>query len=166
MNSQHVLSGNLNNNSYWTSQCCKIGKSIVGAEGAQFYFQKSSHLQPLASGCLWLLVAASGCLGKWLQVVACGCLWLQMAASGCLCLLGQVVASGCKWLLVAASGCLWLLQVAAWGSGCKLLEVAASGSMWLQPSAATCSQLEPRAILKTKGHWVFFQDLNARDAKC
>jgi len=56
----------------------------VGARGAQFDFQKSSHLQPLASGCQWLQVAASGCLwlrGKWLQVVARGCKWLR----GCLC---------------------------------------------------------------------------------
>ena len=114
----------------------------MGAGGAQFDFQKSNHLQPLASGCerlreaacgcLWLLVAAgvSGCLwlrGRWLQVAASGCKWLQVAASGCKWL--QVAASGCKWLQVAASGCKWL-QVAA--SGCKWLQVAASGCKWLR----------------------------------
>jgi len=67
----------------------------VGAGGAQFDFQKSNHLQPLASGCERLRVAASGC--KWLQVAACGC-----GESGCLWLQGE-------WLLVAAG------QVAASG---------------------------------------------------
>ena len=58
---------------------------------------------------------------------------------------------GCKWLQVAASGCKWL-QVAAWASGYKWLlgQVAASGCNWLQPSAATRSDLPPRAILKKK----------------
>jgi len=103
-------------------------------------------------------VAASGCLGK----------WLQMAASGCKWLLGQVAASGSKWLLVAASGCLgkWL-QVAA--SGCKWLQVAASGCKWLrgclseQLLSIEVSKLETAMCLHVS---LFFQDLNARDAKC
>ena len=90
----------------------------MGAGGAQFDFQKSSHLQPLASSS-HLEPLASGC--KWLQVAASGCKWLQVAAW----------ASGCKWLQVAAwaSGWKWL-QVAAWASGCLgkwlLGQVAAS----------------------------------------
>ena len=84
----------------------------MGAGGAQFDFQKSSHLQPLAATCQWLQVAASGC--KWL--------------------LGQVAASGCKWLQVAASGCKWL-QVAAWAS------VSRQTTGWLQEENSTTIEI-------------------------
>ena len=148
---------------------------IVGAGGAHFDFQNSSHLQPLAATCpvshlqplgshllqpleqvsaKWLQVAASGC--KWLQVAASGCKRLQVAASGCKWLTGQVAASVCQ---VAASGC----QVAA--SGCKRLQAAdgasaasgcpaADGPSGCQVAASGCKWLQvaakwlPSAILK------------------
>jgi len=96
---------------------------IVGAGGAHFDFQNSSHLQPLAATCLvshlqplaatcthlhplaptWQPLAATCChLLQPLEQVSAK--WLQVAASGCKWLTGQVAASGCKWLQVAASG--------------------------------------------------------------
>ena len=49
--------------------------ALRAQEVRNLIFKKGSHLQPLASGCKWLQVAA--CLGKWPQVAA----W----ASGCKC---------------------------------------------------------------------------------
>ena len=169
----------------------RTGDIFIGAGGAQFGFQKSSHLQPLASGCKWLQVAASGC--KWLQVAGCGWLWLVVAGCGWLWLVVAgcgwlwlvvagcgwlwLVVAGCgwcgwcgwlwlrgKWLQVASRGCLWL-EVAAWASDSKWLQVAASGCEWLR--GCLSKQLFSIEVSKLEKAMVlnlslFFQDLNAR----
>ena len=129
----------------------RTGDIFIGAGGAQFGFQKSSHLQPLASGCKWLQVAGcgwlwlvvAGCGWLWLVVAGCGWLWLVVAGCGC-------VASGCKWLLVAACGWKWLLgQVTA--SGCKWLQVAANGYVAACPSSYFPSKSQN---LKKQWFWI------------
>ena len=88
-----------------------VGEPIVGAGGAQFDFQKSSHLQPLVQAATCSHLLPSGCLSKWLQVAAKG------LPSGCLSkwLPEQVAAkwlpSGCKWLQVAAFSKIKMMHV-------------------------------------------------------
>ena len=130
---------------------------IVGAGGAHFDFQNSSHLQPLAPSatCSPLQPLGSHLLQP-LEQVSAKCL-----PSGCKWLTGQVAASGCKWLLVAASGWRgkWLQVAAKWlqvaASGCKRLQAAdgasaasgcpaadgPSGCKWLQVAASGCQVL-------------------------